>query len=52
MTLTELKLDLWRYEKRVEEVRAREYCLGCDYAMPLVPGTGRCADCVEVGHDY
>ena len=23
----------------------REYCEVCDYAMPLVPGTRRCADC-------
>ena len=24
----------------------REYCQGCGYAMPLVNGTGLCADCV------
>ena len=47
MTLTELKIDLWRYEKRVKEVKAREYCIRCDYAVPLVPDTGLCADCYE-----
>ena len=47
MTLTELKIDLWRWERRVEEVRAREYCIRCDYAVPLIPGSELCADCLE-----
>jgi len=24
----------------------RDFCRGCGYAMPLVNGTGLCADCV------
>jgi len=25
------------------------YCAGCDYAVPLVPDTNLCADCVSPG---
>lgn len=51
MRRTITSFDMERYIQRILDAFydrwGKEWCDGCDKAMPLVPGTRRCADCIE-----